>query len=126
MKTPKLLPWYARKAGVSIDRATELWREAVRDATDKTGWVGNTEYWGEAMHGFIDLLEREQTHLYAPDMCSMVRTQNRLWSLPLTAMESALSAASAHWQRQMVNWRRQMNRTPRRTDCCSLAECHFR
>jgi hypothetical protein len=126
MKTPMLLPWYARKAGVSIDRATELWQEAVRDSTDKTGWVGNTEYWGEAMHGFVDLLEREQTGLYKPDVCSLVRTQNRLWSLPLTTMETMFSAASAHWQRQMVNWRRHMNRTPSSTDRCSMADCYCR
>ena len=41
MKTPKLLPWYARKAGVSLERAEALWRKAVREATLETGWVGD-------------------------------------------------------------------------------------
>ena len=40
MNSPKLLPWYARKAGVSLDRAEALWRKAVREATAETGWVG--------------------------------------------------------------------------------------
>lgn len=101
MKTPKLLPWYARKAGVSIERATVLWRTAVREATEKTGWVGNTEYWGEAMHTFLELLERERTSLCAPCVTPLVRSQNRLWGLPLTAMEDMVTAISASWQRQL-------------------------
>lgn len=30
--TPKLVPWLARKAGISDDLAARLWREAVRRA----------------------------------------------------------------------------------------------
>lgn len=30
-KMPKLLPWLARQAGISIERATTLWREAMSD-----------------------------------------------------------------------------------------------
>ena len=44
MKTPKLLPWQARKAGVSLERAEALWRKAVREATADTGWVGTSEF----------------------------------------------------------------------------------
>jgi len=66
MKTPKLLPWYARKAGVSIERAETLWRKAVREATAETGWVGNAEYWGAAMDHFLRLLEEERSTLCAP------------------------------------------------------------
>ena len=102
MKTPKLLPWYARKAGVPIERANVLWRKAVREATAATGWVGNAEYWGEAMNRFLQLLDEEQNTLCTPRVTPFVRSQNRLWSLPLTAMEdviTAVSAASANWQR---------------------------
>lgn len=127
MNTPKLLPWYARKAGVSIDRADELWREAVRDATQKAGWVGNTEYSGEAMHGFIDLLEHERAAArYPSDARSLVHSQGRLWKLPLTVMEGFFSGASAHWQRQMINWRRQLNPTLRRTACATTSACNSR
>jgi hypothetical protein len=100
MKTPKLLPWYARKAGVPIERATVLWHKAVREATATTGWVGNAEYWGEAMNAFQRLLEEEQVTLCAPRVTPLVRSQNRLWRLPLTAMEDMVSAVSASWQRQ--------------------------
>ena len=92
MKTPKLLPWYARKAGVSIERAETLWRKAVREATAETGWVGNAEYWGAAMDHLVRLLEEERTTLCAPRVQSYVRTQNRMWRLPLIAMEDLFSA----------------------------------
>jgi len=116
MKTPKLLPWYARKAGVSIDRADELWREAVRDAAETAGWVGNTEYCGEAMYGFIDRLEHERDAARYPSyVCSLTYSQSRLWRLPLTVMEGFLNSASAHWQHQMINWCCQMNPRFRRT-----------
>lgn len=97
MKTPKLLPWYARKAGVSIDRATVLWHKAVREATASTGWVGNAEYWGEAMNTFQRLLDEEQATLCAPRVTPLVRSQNRLWRLPLTAFEDVVSAMAANW-----------------------------
>lgn len=100
MKTPKLLPWYARKAGVTIERATVLWHQAVREATAATGWVGNSEYWGEAMSAFQRLLENERATFCAPRVTPIVRCQNRIWRLPLTAMEDMFSVFSANWQRQ--------------------------
>lgn len=100
MQTPKLLPWYARKAGVSIERATVLWRKAIREATAETGWVGNAEYWGAAMAIFQRLLQEEQNSLCAPRVTPLIRTQQRMWRLPLTAMEDVFSAMSTTWQRQ--------------------------
>ncbi len=99
MKTPKLLPWYARKAGVSLERATVLWHKALRQSTAETGWVGTSEYWGEAMNNFLRLLEAEQGSYCSPRVTPLVRSQNRIWRLPLIAMEDVYSAMSAHWQR---------------------------
>lgn len=99
MNTPKLLPWYARKAGVSVERATELWHMAIREATEETGWVGTAEYWGHANSAFLRLLEEEQSSLCAPRVAPLVRSHNRLWRLPLTAMEDVCSAMSANWNR---------------------------
>lgn len=99
MKTPKLLPWYARKAGVSVERATVLWQKAVRQATVETGWVGSAEYWGEAINCFQRLLEEERGSFCSPRVTPFVRSQNRIWRLPLIAMEDMFSAFSANWQR---------------------------
>ncbi|MBW7860526.1 MAG: hypothetical protein H3C33_05445 [Rhodocyclaceae bacterium] len=99
MKTPKLLPWYACKAGIPIERANALWRKAVREATERTGWVGTSEYWGVAMEIFLASLEAEQCTLCTPRVTPLLRSQNRIWRLPLTAMEDVLSAVSAGWPR---------------------------
>jgi hypothetical protein len=106
MKTPKLLPWYARKAGVSDERAEELWRDAVREATAETGWVGNAEYWGAAMGHFQRLLAAERSSLCVPCVTPLVRSQNRMWRLPLIAMEDVFSAIVANWQRNLDNFRK--------------------
>lgn len=106
MKAPKLLPWYARKAGVPIDRANTLWRKAVREATAQTGWVGNSEYWGAAMDSFLVLLEAEKDTLCTPCVTPFVRSQNRMWRLPLIAMEDMFCAMSASWQRRTDTHRR--------------------
>ncbi len=106
MKSPKLLPWYARKAGVSIERAEVLWRKAVRKATAETGWVGNAEYWGAAMDHFHDLLEAENSSLCTPNLSVALRVQRRAMRLPLTIMEDLSAAAAVHWQRYVCTWRR--------------------
>ena len=106
MKTPKLLPWYARKAGIPTERATVLWHKAVREATAETGWVGNSEYWGEAMNNFLRLLEEEQGSFCTARVTPLVRSQNRLLRLPLTAMEDFYSAVAANWQRALNSPRR--------------------
>lgn len=106
MKTPKLLPWYARKAGVSLERAEALWHKAVREATLETGWVGNAEYWSSAMDHFIRLLKEERSTLCAPRVVPYVRAQNRMWRLPLLAMEDVFAALHAQWNRQTGNTHR--------------------
>ena len=99
MKSPKLLPWQARKAGVSLERAEALWRKAVREATADTGWVGTSEFWGAAETRFRELLEAERSTLCAPQIESLVRCQSRLGLLPLIAAEQMVTAMSANWQR---------------------------
>ena len=98
MKAPKLLPWYARKAGVPIDRAEALWRKAVRTTTEDTAWVGSSEYWGLAMDEFRHLLETEQATLCAPQGTPIVRSQIRVWRLPLQALEDMIHMAAANWR----------------------------
>ncbi|NMG32998.1 hypothetical protein GRF61_00860 [Azoarcus sp. TTM-91] len=99
MQTPKLLPWYASKAGVSTERAAILWRRAVRQATADTGWVGNSEYWGAAMDSFLRQLEEEKNSRCTPRVTPLLRSQNLMWRLPLLAMEDVVSAVSAEWQK---------------------------
>lgn len=94
MKTPKLLPWHAARKGISEARAEALWRRAIEDATERIGWVGNAEYWAEAMARFVELLDEESVHAYVPDITSLLRSYNRILRLPLTAMEDLCIASS--------------------------------
>lgn len=98
MKAPKLLPWYAQKAGVSLERAEQLWRKAVRNATADTGWVGNSEYWGAAMHEFRHLLDAERATFCTPSGTPILRSHIRVWRLPLLAMEDLIHATAANWR----------------------------
>jgi hypothetical protein len=63
MKAPKMLPWLARKAGISEEHAEQLWAEAVVCATVQTGWVGTSEYWRAAVDRLVELIELESQSL---------------------------------------------------------------
>jgi hypothetical protein len=99
VKTPKILPWLARKHGVSEARATKLWADSVRYATDKTGWVGTSDYWKAAMDRLIELLEAEAGRSCQPPLSTLVRIQTRLGILPLIAWHGVLLVGSASWSR---------------------------
>jgi len=55
-----MLPWLAHKAGISEERAEELWVEAVRHATDRTGTVGSSDHSKIAVDRLQELIEGEQ------------------------------------------------------------------
>jgi len=61
MTALKMLPWLARRAGVSEERAAQLWVEAVRHATEQTGTVGSSEHSKLALERLHELLEIEQS-----------------------------------------------------------------
>jgi len=59
MKVPKILPWIAHRAGISEDRALELWRRAGREAETSTGDCDSSDYYGLAIARLVDLAESE-------------------------------------------------------------------
>jgi hypothetical protein len=63
MKAPKMLPWLARKAGISEEHAEQLWAEAVVCATVQTEWVGTSEYWKAAVDRVVELIDLESQAL---------------------------------------------------------------
>lgn len=81
--TPKLLPWLARRAGIGLERAEELWRQAVLESGD--GHV--------AMPSFRRSLEQERrqgVNVLAPWM----DIQDRMWrATPLLLADSLVHAA---------------------------------
>ncbi len=59
MSAPMILPWLARKWGVSEGRALELWQRACADAELAIREHGTSRYWGFAKGRLIDLLDEE-------------------------------------------------------------------
>lgn len=106
MNTPKLLPWYARRAGVPVERAEVLWRQAVRAATDETGWVGNSEYWGAAMEHFRRLLKSERASLCALQNVALMRKQERLWRATIELFGDMCLLATRRWHRHLARGHR--------------------
>lgn len=98
MKTPKILPWLARKAGISDERAEVLWHKALRYATLKSGWVNTPEYWQLAVEKLVELVEAEGAKAYHPQLVPMIRTQHRLGELPFVIWESMMRISNLAWQ----------------------------
>ena len=56
---PKLLPWLAKRAGVSNDLAHRLWRRAIQEAQAIAGSDRSAEYHAIAIDRLLNLLEVE-------------------------------------------------------------------
>ena len=95
MKAPKILPWIARKAGISDELALKLWRRAISEAEYLTGRADGSEYWGLAVERFLDIVEEEigATPQYgltpAPKISWMWRHQSRMSLLSVMAAQNA-------------------------------------
>ena len=95
MKAPKILPWIARKAGISDELALKLWRRAASEAEYLTGKSEGSEYCGLAVERFLGIVEDEvgQTPQYgltpAPKISWMWRHQSRMSLLSLMAAQNA-------------------------------------
>jgi hypothetical protein len=59
MRAPKLLPWIARKAGISDDLALKLWRRAAGESEKRYGCCDSSDYYAATLGRFIDLVEDE-------------------------------------------------------------------
>jgi len=59
MRAPKLLPWIARKAGISDVLALKLWRRAAGESETRCGCCDSSDYYAGTLRRFIDLVEDE-------------------------------------------------------------------
>jgi hypothetical protein len=95
MKAPKILPWIARKAGISDELALKLWRRAISEAEYIAGKAEGSEYWGLAVERFLSIVENEvgSTPQYqltpAPRLSWMWHHQTKMSLLSFTAAENA-------------------------------------
>jgi len=105
MNAPKILPWIARKAGISDELALKLWRRALSEAEYLAGKAEGSEYWGLAIDRFLAIVEDEvgcspEYQLTpAPRMSWMWQHQTRMSLLSLMAAQNAYR----YWQNTWEN-----------------------
>lgn len=94
MNAPKILPWIAKKAGISEVLALKLWRRAVSEAEFLTGKTEGSEFWGLSVERFLSIVENEvgsqPVNLLspAPQLGWMWRHQTRMSLLSLMAAQN--------------------------------------
>lgn len=104
MKAPKILPWVARKAGLSEQLALKLWRRAASEAEYLTGRANGSEYYGLAVERFLSLVEDEAgtTPQYnltlAPRLSWFFQHQNRVSMLSLLAAQNTYRFWQSAWE----------------------------
>ena len=105
-KSPKILPWIARKAGVPLERAEELWIDAVIYATQRADIVESPEYWKAAVDRLLALIAAESLQRSSAPfgLGPLVRLPGRLWLHSLDAQQALLTVAAnsaRYWQRRI-------------------------
>jgi len=112
MQKLKLLPWLARSRGIAIERAEELWRQAVALAEFRQqGGEPTSDYWAYAMRTLLKLLRVEGAAILEPAQVidfeprrrrpavQLLASQHRLGTAAFDAAEAYLLAANDLWRR---------------------------
>lgn len=105
MKAPKILPWVAKRAGISEALALKLWRRAASEAEHLTGTAEGSEYWGLAVERFHSLVEDEAHSMPAdrltpaPQLTWICRHQARMSMLSLMATQNTYRFWQHTWQK---------------------------
>lgn len=97
---PKLLPWLARKAGISDVRAEVLWHAAERHAAAHAGGVGTPAHAEAAMNRLLELVAAESR---AEDAASFglrcwARVNASLWQAPIALFDTLALNAARGWR----------------------------
>lgn len=105
MNAPKILPWIAKRAGISEELALKLWRRAVGEAGTLCGKTEGSEYYGLTVEIFLALAEDEAAAIPrdglmpAPQVSWMWRHQSRMSLLGLMAAQNTYRYWQDTWQR---------------------------
>lgn len=105
MNAPKILPWIARKAGISDELALKLWRRALSEAEYLTGKAEGSNYWGLAIERFLSIVDDEvgASPAYsltpAPHLSWVWHHQTRMSLLSLMAAQNTYN----YWQHAWEN-----------------------
>ena len=103
MQAPKILPWIAKKAGISEELALKLWRRALSEAELITGKAQGSDYWGLAVKRFLSIVEEEvgcapsYGLTQAPRLSWMWQHQTRMSLLSLMAAQNTYRVWQETW-----------------------------
>lgn len=98
-KTPKLLPWLARKAGISDSRAVALWQDAERWAAHRAP-AGSADYFRLAVDRLLQLVAEESLRADAASFGwrPWARAQARFWALSMQAAHETSALTARGWR----------------------------
>lgn len=98
-KTPKILPWLAKKAGITESRAATLWREAERWAGCRAA-VGSSLYFKLAVDRLLELALADSLRADAASFGwrPWARAQARLWAVSMQVAQQGSALSARGWQ----------------------------
>lgn len=98
-KTPKLLPWLAKKAGISESRATALWGDAERWAA-RRAVPDSSDYYQQSMDRLLELVAAEALREDAASFGwrPWARTQARFWSISMQVAQEVSALTARGWR----------------------------
>jgi hypothetical protein len=98
-KTPKILPWLAKKAGISESRATTLWHEAERWAGHRAK-VSSSLYFKLAVDRLLELALAESLRADAASFGwrPWARAQARLWAVSMQVAQHGSALTDRGWR----------------------------
>lgn len=98
-KTPKLLPWLAKKAGITERRAMALWVDAERWAKHRTA-PGSADYFKLAVDRLLELVAAESLREDAASFGwrPWARAQARVWAVSMQVAHQGAALSARAWR----------------------------
>lgn len=98
-ETPKLLPWLARKAGISDRRARTLWFDAERWA-ERRAARGSSAYYKLAVDRLLELVAAESLREDAASFGwrPWARAQSCFWSVSMQVAHRGAAMTRLGWR----------------------------
>lgn len=98
-KTPKLLPWLAKKAGISERRATTLWLESERWAARRAA-PESSAYYKLAVDRLLELTAAESLREDAASFGwrPWARAQARMWAVSMQVAQQGAALTARGWR----------------------------
>jgi hypothetical protein len=98
-KIPKILPWLAKKAGISESRAATLWHDSERWAARRAK-VGSSLYFKLAVDRLLELTAAESLRADAASFGwrPWARAQARLWAVSMQVAQQGSVLTDRGWR----------------------------